>query len=288
VEFGLWLLKRGNRESTVERKLRYLKALHGSPEEMLTQALAKGWVDKSKSCALDVVCQYSEFMGLKIRRPAFRAYQNSELYVPTPDMVKRFVYRIRKIQVKAMVLLSVETGASAGEVWQLCWKDVNFAAKTVTVTGVKGHRTMQYSISDELAAVLMQIPKEDARLFTNVAKADSINESIRDYGKILARETGNPDFLKVHFHTFRHFAVSWHYFKTKDIVETQRFARHCNSNNTLKYVHIVKAWIKESQFEVVYTECKEEFSKYLSEGYELVGNARTEWGYCLKKPKTLA
>jgi hypothetical protein len=51
-------------------------------------------------------------------------------------------------------------------------------------------------------------------------------------------------------------------------------------------VHIVKAWVKENEYNVVYAEGKEELTKYLSEGYELV--AKTEWGYCLRKPKTLA
>ncbi|MEM3578932.1 MAG: hypothetical protein QXL54_01755 [Candidatus Bathyarchaeia archaeon] len=46
VEFGLWLLKRGNRESTVERKLKYLRELKGSPEQMFTQVLAKDRSDK--------------------------------------------------------------------------------------------------------------------------------------------------------------------------------------------------------------------------------------------------
>jgi hypothetical protein len=54
---------------------------------------------------------------------------------------------------------------------------------------------------------------------------------------------------------------------------------------TLRYVHIVKAWIKEDQYDVVYTDDKVELSKYLSEGYELV--TRTEWGYCLRKPKSI-
>lgn len=106
-----------------------------------------------------------------------------------------------------------------------------------------------------------------------------------NYKKILARETGNNDFLKIHFHTFRHYAISWHYFKTKDIVETQRFARHCNISNTLKYVHIVKSWIKDNQYDVVYAEDKQELTKYLSEGYSLV--TKTDWGYCLSKPKQI-
>ena len=84
----------------------------------------------------------------------------------------------------------------------------------------------------------------------------------------------------------RHFAISWKYFKTKDIVETQGFARHCNIQNTLKYVHIVKSWIRENQYDVVYAESKKELTKYLSIGYELV--AKTDWGYCLRKPKTIA
>jgi hypothetical protein len=50
-------------------------------------------------------------------------------------------------------------------------------------------------------------------------------------------------------------------------------------------VHIVKAWIEENEYDVVYSNDKVELSKYLAEGYELVTN--TEWGYCLRKPKSI-
>ena len=283
VNFGLWLLRKGNRESTVKRKLKYLKKLYGSPEEMISQILASSWVDKSKSNAIDVVCDYAKFLGIPIERPKFRPYQNTEMYVPTPEMVKQFVYRIRKIQLRAMVKIAIETGASAGEVWNLRWNDINLQNKTITITGIKGHRTYTYPLSEELITILMQIPKTDSRIFTNLKSANGINESIEDYRKILARETGNIDFHKIHFHTFRHFAISWKYFRCKDIVETQRFARHCNIQNTLRYVHIVKSWIKENEYDVVYTTDKVEFSKYLAEGYDLI--EKTEWGYCLRKPK---
>jgi hypothetical protein len=69
------------------------------------------------------------------------------------------------------------------------------------------------------------------------------------------------------------------------VVDTQRFARHCRIENTLRYVHIVKQWISENEYDVVYAEAKEELTKYLSEGYELV--TKTEWGYCLRRPETL-
>jgi len=276
--------KKGNRESTIERKLRFLKQLNGSPEEMIIQVLNSNWTSESKRVALDVVCQYAEFLGIPIEKPRFRVYHNRELYVPSPDMVRKLIYRIRNVKLRAAVLIAVETGATLSEVWRLTWRDVNFQSKTITITGVKGHRTWKYPISNELATVLMQIPRNGERIF-NLKKPRYINDSLRKYKIRLAKETGNQDFLKIHFHTLRHFAISWKYFKTKDIVETQRFARHCNIQNTLKYVHIVKSWIRENEYDVVYAESKEELTKYLSEGYELV--AKTEWGYCLRKPKTI-
>jgi integrase len=130
----------------------------------------------------------------------------------------------------------------------------------------------------------MQIPKTSDKIF-NLKHARTINDWMKNYIKRLAKETGNNDFLKIHFHTLRHFAISWHYFKTKDIVDTQRFARHCDIRNTLKYVHIIKLWIRENEYDVVYATDKEELTKYLKEGYELL--TKTEWGYCLRKPKCL-
>jgi len=51
LDFGLWLIKRGNRESTVKRKLRIIKSLSGSPQDMMLQVLSKNWCDKIKAYA---------------------------------------------------------------------------------------------------------------------------------------------------------------------------------------------------------------------------------------------
>lgn len=278
------MLKRGNRESTVKRKLKFLKSLDLSCsfQDMMLQVLSKSWSDKSKSLALETVKQYAEFLGHKIEKPDFRVYENREIYVPTPDMVKQFIYRIRSIKLRAIIMMAIETGATAGEINNLKWSDVNLQNKTVTIKGVKGHKTYTYHISDELATLLSQLPRSNEKVF-NYADSRYLNDFVRDYRKRLAKETNNPDFLKIHFHTFRHFAISWYYFKTKDIVATQRFARHCNIQNTLRYVHIVQSWTRENAYDVVYAQTKDELTKYLSEGYEYV--TKTEWGYCLRRLK---
>gem|GEM_PF-3924756 len=69
--------------------------MKGSPEEMILQVLSKDWADKSKKCALDVICQFAEFIGKPIQKPEFGVYNNREIYVPDPEMVKQFLYRIR-------------------------------------------------------------------------------------------------------------------------------------------------------------------------------------------------
>ncbi|MGB9856362.1 MAG: tyrosine-type recombinase/integrase [Caldisericum exile] len=285
VEFGIWLMKnKGNRESTITKKLKMMKQLRGSVEDMFTQVLSKNWCDKSKDFMLRTIQQYAEFLGLKVSRPKFKVYDNREIYVPNPSMIKQLLYRISNVKLRAMCMIAIETGATESEVFNLKWNDVNLANKSVVITGVKGHRTFTYQISDELCTLLMQVPRMNDKVFT-LKNARTINDWMKNYVKRLARETGNPDFRKIHFHTLRHFAISWYYFKTKDIVDTQRFARHCDIRNTLRYVHIIKSWIKSNEYDVVYTSDKIELSKYLSEGYELV--AKTEWGYCLRKPKSL-
>ena len=57
VNFGLWLRKRGNRDSAVIRKLKFLKGLSGSVDNMVESVLKCGWSDNSKALALLTVRQ---------------------------------------------------------------------------------------------------------------------------------------------------------------------------------------------------------------------------------------
>jgi hypothetical protein len=79
-EFGVWLKNRGNRISTIERKIRYLKKLCGSLSEMITQVLNKNGVDLSRSKALETVYQYSVLLGCPIEKTKFRVDDNREVF----------------------------------------------------------------------------------------------------------------------------------------------------------------------------------------------------------------
>lgn len=86
VNFALWLKRKGNRESTIERKIRYITQLSTlDPSEVFQ----KHWTDKVKKNALDVLADYAKFLGLPFDKPLFKVYDNREMYVPTPEMVKQ-------------------------------------------------------------------------------------------------------------------------------------------------------------------------------------------------------
>jgi len=289
LEFGFWLLRNKKiKETTIERKLKAIKTLAKNNIDLNDPCEITTFLNttelKAKGIIRDSAQDYLRFKGLNVVLPKYKKEFGTEMYVPNPSMVRQFLYRIRNVELRTKVLMAVETGASAKEICGLTWENVNLVNRTITIIGVKGHKSKPYEISEELLTLLMQIPRSETKVF-KTHRERHLNDNIIDYRKRLAKETGNTDFLKIHFHTFRHYAISWKYFKCKDLVETQRFARHCNVNNTTKYIHIVKSWVKENEFETVYAETKEDLTKYLSEGYTFI--TKTEWGYALTKPKSL-
>ena len=96
------------------------------------------------------------------------------MYVPNPEMVKQFLYRVRSLMVRARIKIAVvETGASAGELWRLTWKEFNAQNKTLTIIGNKGHRTFTYSLSDELIVLLLQVQKNGEK-YSGTSKTQRI------------------------------------------------------------------------------------------------------------------
>jgi len=146
LNFGLWLkFSKGNRESSISRKLRFFAKLSGTPSDMTNQVLSSSWCDKSKSNCLDAIAQFAEFKNIPYSRPNFRAYNNEEMFVPNPEMVKQFVYRIRSIPVKSMIMLSVETGCSSGEAWMLLYRMLHPREKLSNWLRVLGEQTIKQS-----------------------------------------------------------------------------------------------------------------------------------------------
>ena len=94
-------------------------------------------------------------------------------------MIRQLVYRIRSYKLKVAVMIAIETGASLSEVHRIKWSDIDFQNRTITIRGVKGHRSYTYSISNELVTLLNLIPKDSDRIF-KLKYPDKISGWIED------------------------------------------------------------------------------------------------------------
>ncbi len=54
--------------------------------------------------------------------------------------------------------------------------------RTITITGVKGHRTWKYKVSNELLSLLMQLPKTSDKVLS-YKDPKYMNDSLRRYRK---------------------------------------------------------------------------------------------------------
>jgi integrase len=86
---------------------------------------------------------------------------------------------------------------------------------------------------------LNKLKKTNEKIF-NVSDK-SISNTFMEVRKRTAERTGNPRFLKIHLHTFRHFKATTEYHKTKDIIHVKQLLGHKNITSTMTYINIEQA-----------------------------------------------
>ncbi len=152
IEFGFWLKKRGFKETTIERKIRFLKYLDlENLENAKQQIMNSDWIDKMKNYALITLKQYAEFKRKQLEIEKVRCTNDEKVfYVPTPEMVKAIISNTHSLQLKIAVMLAVECGLTASEVMLIQKTDFDFQKQTVMVRGVKGHKGRVYKVSEHL------------------------------------------------------------------------------------------------------------------------------------------
>ena len=83
-----------------------------------------------------------------------------------------------------------------------------------------------------------------------------------------AKKLGNPNFLKIHFHTFRHWKATMEYHKTKDILHVMQILGHRSINNTLIYTHLVN--FRDDDYTAKIAHSEQEVCQLIESGFEFV------------------
>ena len=244
-----WLRARGYAESTIKHAIDDLlclarKGLNLDDPRQVFQYINRDDIGaKRRGCLYNAYRYYAERYGISLEGLKPKATKEFKLpFVPSDEMVEKIVNRLHG-QTALAVKIAKECGLRRGEVLSLKLEDIDFKrgvirVRTLKKLGKQAVRTVKVPewLLSEIKATKSTSP--DGRIFT--IKAKNLQNTLRRVVRKLAIETGDQNYLKVHFHSFRHYFATKVYLATKDLVLVKELLGHESIEDTMIYVHIVR------------------------------------------------
>jgi len=171
--------------------------------------------------------------------------------------------------VATFLQIAKETGARAGEIFNLKWIDINFTSRTMNISLEKGSNTRIFQISNKLLAMFNVLPNESEQIFKHYLKLNYLRRSFERYRKRAAQKLGNQRILKITFHTLRHWKATMECHKTKDILYVMKLLGHRNIKNTLLYTQSVHN-AKDGEYSSKVARTINEARRLVEAGFEYV------------------
>jgi len=290
VQYMWHLKKQGYAEDVVRNRVTALERLIAlgvdlNDPETVKEALARqeGW---RQSYKLQMVYAYECFLkmcGLTWERPRYKQ-ERTLPFIPTEEELNQLIAGSGKILGTFLQGLK-DTGADPGELAKLKWTDVNFGARTVTITPVKGHEPRVLKVSDEFLRRVGALPRKGDYVFG--AKAKSLDVMFWRAKMALARKLDNPRLKAVHLTTFRHWKGTMEYHRTRDILHVKKLLGHKNIENTMVYVNLEGTVFNDEcyDFHVAVAKNAEEACELIKHGFEYVTGEYTDGGKIFRKRK---
>jgi integrase len=151
-----------------------------------------------------------------------------------PELYGRFTDYLMPI-----VLLAMNTGMRRGELFKLCWADVNLKGKLLTVkgSGAKSKTTRHIPLNDEAFNTLVtwrneQPPSE--LVFPNTDTGERFTHIRRSWTKVI-KDSGIEKFR---FHDLRHHFASMLVMAGVDLNTVRELMGHASIEMTLRYAHL--------------------------------------------------
>lgn len=150
----------------------------------------------------------------------------------------------RRFDVYLMALMALTTGARAGELLNIKFKDIDFTSKFITLAETKNNTSRKIKITPKVEAELLKVErgKPNDFLFNNGegGKLTKIpNAYFAAVDKLFNAELESKDSKnRVVFHTLRHTFASWLAMEGMPIYTIQRLMGHKDISQTLRYAKL--------------------------------------------------
>jgi integrase len=154
--------------------------------------------------------------------------------------------KVRSLQLHDIALISLHTGARAGEIFNLVWADIDFPHTIITLRDTKNGDTRQAFMTPQVKKMLA------ARHYQGIKSSDLIfknrnEKKIREVSNAFARAIKKLGFNKdavdardkIVFHSLRHTFGSWLALQGTTLLTIKELMGHRKIEMTLKYAHLL-------------------------------------------------
>jgi integrase len=250
VEFLWWMRKQGYAESTIlsrGSRLRRLVKLGANlyDPESVKEVIAKqkDWSLARKEAMVWTYDLWTKWFGIEWEKPIYKPVRKLP-FIPLEREIDDLIAGCNN-WVATFLQIAKETGARAGEIYNLTWFDIDFENRTINIAAEKGSNPRMFKMSNKLVAMLSGLPREHEQIFKHYEKLNYLRRSFDRYRKRTAHKLGNPRILKITFHTLRHWKATMEYHRTKDILYVMKILGHRSIKNTLIYTQLIPNDVEE-------------------------------------------
>jgi integrase len=271
IEFAWKLKKEGYSESTIKTYTSAMEILvrKGAnifdPENVKDIISRQQWNGTSKFNYVNFYDAFTRTFGINWKKPRYKPTKKLP-FIPLEKHIDQLIYSAGK-KMGTVLQLIKETGMRIGEVLQLKWRNLDPDKNLITLNNPeKRGNPRVFKVPSELISRIMGLPKKSDRVFGNASR-HSYETQFLKLRKRLARQLNNPTFLRITFHTIRHWKATMLYHQTKDILYVMKFLGHKNIRNTLIYTQLIEFGV-EDQYHVKVAKTLDEACKLAEAGFE--------------------
>lgn len=238
-----------------------------NPESVKATIMFQQWSNSTKAQIIAAYKRFAILNHISWTPPKCKIVRKLP-YIPLEKDIDELIASCGK-KLSTVLQLLKESGMRIGECLRLDWSDVDFEKRTIVLNNPEKHgNPRMFKISEKLVAMMNRLPRDNGKVFGGNSWRTMFN-NFNAQRKRSAKKLGNPNLLKIHFHTLRHWKATMEYNRTKDILYVMKLLGHRSIANTLLYTQLVE-FEDANLFHSATASTVEDARKLLEDGWEYI------------------